>query len=133
MTITYLLGDTHEHPLYQTHRLRSRSSGERPDHGRSRISVRASGAPESDGAFSRPATCDASMVDLKVFENAMRGGIHLAATGNPRFRVLRVGALYPRHSGFGRGRRSYSTAVTPTWPCENCGLRNHVTVSFAVA
>jgi hypothetical protein len=55
---------TDEHPLFQTHRSRSRSGHEQPAHGRRRISIRASVASASDGSFFCPAARDASMVQL---------------------------------------------------------------------
>src|ERR1700733_15292539 len=43
---TTCLGDTHEHPLFQTHRLCSRSRNERLGFWRPRISLRAAVSPE---------------------------------------------------------------------------------------
>ena len=45
ITVTSL-GDTHEYPLFQTHRLRGRCRHEQPHHGRRWISIRAAVAPE---------------------------------------------------------------------------------------
>jgi len=60
----HLLGDAHEHYLYQTHLFRSRSRREQPDHGCRRIFVRASIAPANDcSRFCEGSGCE-SMADL---------------------------------------------------------------------
>jgi hypothetical protein len=59
----HLLGDTHEHPLNQTRRIRSRYIDERIRHGRPRISFRVAVSPEY---FSDRVSW--SLLELKCFE-----------------------------------------------------------------
>jgi hypothetical protein len=59
-------GDAHEHPLYQTHDIRSRSRNERPHYGWRRISICTAGTPAFVGDLFRSPARRASMVDVAL-------------------------------------------------------------------
>jgi hypothetical protein len=63
---TTCLGNTHEHPLFQNHRVRSCSIDERPCHGRPRISFRVAVAPAA--CLSRERSRNASLADLALVD-----------------------------------------------------------------